>query len=518
VNTILRIDTGASGDGRARFEPIGIYAGLGGRAMVSRLVSSEVPTDCIPLGEANRLVFAPGLLSGTGTLPGRLLFGCKSPLTHGLAMASVGGGVAQAFARLGYAAVILEGRPERKRQSAAPDPARELQTVHISKHGVRFAPAENLRGLSAYETARNLRALHGDNVSVVSIGSAGEMRMPSAIISAVDETDCLARHIGRGGPGAVMGAKGIKAIAIDPSGTAQCAAQHPEALILANKALRKNMLRLRGDLPTKRLSHKPCSAKSPGFGCRNCTTEGCPDIFTATKEAASSGQRPDYDATWVYRTICGIDSQAAVAALDALARQYGLDSTELGFTLRVAMEAGIIPLGDAHAASRLLHDIGAGRGLGPLLGAGAVMAAATLGVNGSFAGLNDREDAWKGKPDNSLWSKEELKLSHTLRIAAAALETFGYCRFVSFTVLERPETLQSIIHLVNAAFNLSMTAGDIIALAEDVLRVEADFNRRAQAHCTGEGTSAQHRDTWPESPYEALFETVRREQEPVHGL
>ncbi|MDR3640533.1 MAG: aldehyde ferredoxin oxidoreductase N-terminal domain-containing protein [Humidesulfovibrio sp.] len=516
MNTILRIDTGAPGGIRTRFDPLGIYAGLGGRALVARMVSSEVPTDCLPLSGANRLVFAPGLLSGTGALPGRLTFGCKSPLTHGLAVASVGGSVSQAIARLGYAAVVIEGQPKQVRKTTAPHAARGLVTVHISKDGVRFLPADDLRGRSAHESARFLRARHGDAVSVIGIGSAGEMRMSSAVISAVDENDCLTRHIGRGGPGAVMGAKGIKAIVIDPCGCQKSPAQHPAAMDLANEAVRQMLLRLRGDLPVERPSLTPRGVTSPVFGCRNCTTSGCPDIFPETGEAASSGQRPDYDASWVYKEICGIDSQAAMAALDALTRQYGLDSTELGFTLRVAMEADIIPVGDAYAASRLLHDIGAGKGLGHLLGAGAVMAAATLGVDSIFAGADAQEEGWGSRRGNDVCSGEQRELSRTLRIAAAVLETFGYCRFVAFTVLEHPEILQSMIEIVNAAFGLRITTADIVALAEDVLRVEADFNRRA--HRSDDGDKTPQCGNWPESPYEALFETVRREQEPIHGF
>jgi len=82
-------------------------------------------------------------------------------------------------------------------------------------------------------------------------------------------------------------------------------------------------------------------------------------------------------------------------------------------------------------------------------------------------------------------------------------------------VLERPEALQSMIRIVNAAFGLTMTTAHILALAEDVLRIESDFNRRANR--TDDGKDAQHGGNWPESPYEALFETVRREQGPVHG-
>src|SRR5512139_1659868 len=109
----LRIDVGAAGGPKATTTPMGDYAGFGGRALTSAIVAKEVPPLCHPLGAENKLIIAPGMLSGTaGAMSGRLSIGTKSPLTGGIKEANSGGQAAQVLARLGYAAIVLEGKPK----------------------------------------------------------------------------------------------------------------------------------------------------------------------------------------------------------------------------------------------------------------------------------------------------------------------------------------------------------------------------------------------------------------------
>ena len=93
------------------------------------IVAKEVPPLCHALGAENKLVIAPGILSGTAaSMSGRLSVGCKSPLTGGIKEANSGGQGAQVLARLGYAAIILEGKPE----------GDDLYKVFINKDGVKI--------------------------------------------------------------------------------------------------------------------------------------------------------------------------------------------------------------------------------------------------------------------------------------------------------------------------------------------------------------------------------------------
>ena len=108
MDKILRINMGADGGPAVNSEPVGDYAGSGGRGLTSAIVSNEVPPLCHPLGEDNKLVIAPGLLSGsTAAMSGRISVGCKSPLTGGIKEANAGGQPSQMLGRLGYAAIVL---------------------------------------------------------------------------------------------------------------------------------------------------------------------------------------------------------------------------------------------------------------------------------------------------------------------------------------------------------------------------------------------------------------------------
>ena len=208
MDQILRINMGAENGPAFRIEPAGDYAGLGGRAMTSAVVAKEVPPLCHPLGEDNKLVIAPGMLSGSAAaMSGRLSVGCKSPLTGGIKEANSGGQGAQVLARLGYAAIILEGKPKDD----------TLYKVFINKDGVKITADNSLKMLGNYALVDKIKAEYGEKVACISIGQAGEMKMASATVAVTDMEQRPTRHAGRGGVGAVMGSKQVKAIVLDDS-------------------------------------------------------------------------------------------------------------------------------------------------------------------------------------------------------------------------------------------------------------------------------------------------------------
>ena len=196
MDKILRINMGAEGGPKFGEEPVGDYAEIGGRSLTSTIVSKEVPPLCHALGENNKLVIAPGLLSGTAAaMSGRLSVGCKSPLTGGIKEANAGGQASQVLARLGYAAIVLEGQPS--------DGA--FYKVLINSDGVKIEGADDLKGLGNYDVVDKVKAEHGEKVACISIGQAGEMKMSAASIACTDMEMRPTRHAGRGGVGAVMG-------------------------------------------------------------------------------------------------------------------------------------------------------------------------------------------------------------------------------------------------------------------------------------------------------------------------
>jgi aldehyde:ferredoxin oxidoreductase len=171
MDKLLRVNMSAAGGPKATEEPIGDYAGLGGRALTTGIVFNEVPPTCHPLGAENKLVIAPGMLSGTpAAMSGRISVGCKSPLTGGIKESNSGGQAAQVLARLGYAGIVLEGKPA--------DDA--LYKILINKDGVQIIRDDSLKMLPNYDLIEKMKAEYGDKVACMSIGTAGEMKMGAA--------------------------------------------------------------------------------------------------------------------------------------------------------------------------------------------------------------------------------------------------------------------------------------------------------------------------------------------------
>ena len=181
------------------------WEGLGGRGLTSTIVAQEVPPTSHPLGEHNKLVFAPGLLTGTSAAnSGRMSAGAKSPLTGGIKECNVGGTAGQMHARMGIRALIIEGQP-------AGD---GFYSLHVTRDAVEICEETELVGHGNFTVIETLIERMGKRTGVVSIGTAGEMKMAAANISVCDPEGKI-RSYGRGGLGAVMGAKKIKYITLD---------------------------------------------------------------------------------------------------------------------------------------------------------------------------------------------------------------------------------------------------------------------------------------------------------------
>ena len=196
------------------------YRGLGGRALTSSIVADEVPAECHPLSADNKLVIAPGILTGTGApCAGRLSIGAKSPLTGGIKEANSGGMAALALAALDVQAIVLEGQPTDK----------GLYRLVVTTSGVRIERADEFKGAGNYSTVESHRQKFGDKVACLSIGPAGEMFAAASSVAVTDMEGRPTRHCGRGGMGAVMASKGVKVIVVDPAGGQRSKAADPDA-------------------------------------------------------------------------------------------------------------------------------------------------------------------------------------------------------------------------------------------------------------------------------------------------
>ncbi|MFP4212664.1 MAG: aldehyde ferredoxin oxidoreductase family protein [Desulfohalobiaceae bacterium] len=539
MDKILRIDV-TGGQPQAKEEPLGDYAGLGGRALTSALVNKEVTAECHPLGPENKLVIAPGLLSGTAaTNSGRLSVGCKSPLTGTIKEANSGGQGAQVLAKLGYAAIVLEG----ERQGD------ELFVVRISKDEVKIDKDNSVRMLTNYQLKDKFESEYLKNGAMISIGTAGEMRMANSTVAVTDPEGRPARHAGRGGVGAVMGSKGIKAILLDGTGTKMLQPKDPEKFKEANKKFTEglrnhavtgqglpaygtnvltNIINEAGGYPTynfktgqyqdagkisgeSQAELESSRGGNPTHGCHRGCVMRCSGEFL-DKDGNFVSKQPEYETVWAHGGNCGICDLDDIAKLDFLDDDYGFDTIEMGTAIGVAMEAGLIEFGDAKGAINLVHEAGKGTPLGRILGSGTEVTAKAFGIERApvvkgqslpaydprsvkgigvtyatttmgadhTAGYAVAQNMLKvGGDVDPLKPEGQVDLSRTLQIATASIDATGMCLFIAFAVLDQPETFQALIDMINACYGLELTADDVTELGKSILKNERDFNAKA---------------------------------------
>ena len=540
MDKILRIDVGAEGGPKATTTPMGDYAGFGGRALTSAIVSKEVPPLCHPLGGENKLVIAPGLLSGSaGAMSGRISVGCKSPLTGGIKEANSGGQPSQVLAKLGYNAIVLEGKP-------ATD---DLYKVFINKDGVKITKDNSLKLMPNYDLVEKMKKEYGDKISCISIGPAGERKMGAATVAFTDMELRPTRHAGRGGVGAVMGAKNIKVIVLDATGMPVREPKDLQKFQDANKrfieGLKKhpvtgqglpaygtnvltNILNEVGGYPTYNFKQgrfdgaakisgetlAETETKRKGLATHGCH-RGCVIQCSGTyndKDGHYLTKQPEYETVWAHGGNCGINDLDKIAMLDFLDDNYGIDTIEMGATIAVAMEAGLAKFGDADAAIKLVNEVGKGTDLGRILGNGAGMTGKAFGVERVPVVKNQAMPAYDpravqgigvtyattpmgadhtagyavtanvlkvGGDVNALKPEGQIELSRNLQIATAAIDSTGMCLFIAFAILDQPDTFQALLDMLSAFTGGNVTGDGVTELGKKILKMERDFNKSA---------------------------------------
>jgi aldehyde:ferredoxin oxidoreductase len=360
------------------------------------------------------------------------------------------------------------------------------------------------------------------------------------------------RHAGRGGLGAVMGSKGVKVIVVDDTGAKMRSPKDPEKFKEANKrfveGLRKhpvtgsglpaygtnvltNILNESGGYPTynfkqgrfdeaHRISGEAQAELETERGGSGAATHGCHRgcVIRCSgtyhdKDGHYLTKQPEYETVWAHGGNCGICELDSIARLDYLDDTLGLDTIEMGVTIGVAMEAGLIPFGDAQGAIRLLEEeVGKGTALGRILGSGAEVTGKVFGVErvptvkgqalpaydpravqgigvtyatspmgaDHTAGYAVATNILKvGGEVDPLRPEGQIELSRNLQIATAAIDSTGMCLFIAFALLDQPETFQALLDMLNSFHGLSLTAEDVSSLGKKVLSMERDFNSRA---------------------------------------
>jgi aldehyde:ferredoxin oxidoreductase len=391
------------------------WARWAGRGLTSTIVFDEVDPTCHPLGPHNKLVIAPGWVTGSPAAPssGRTSFGGKSPLTGGIKESNAGGLSGQQIAKLGLAAIILEGQPEKGK----------WYTLVVDKDGVKFEDAAPLMGKGMYEVDELLWEKHPDT-AVIGIGPAGEMKLSNAGISINDMENKPGRYAGRGGLGAVMGARGVKAMVVDGKGGPGVEIANQDVFKKGRRALTEsiqehaltkkdgglnaygtavliNVLNEAGGLPTRNFSagqfegaarisgeriaeviEERCREGGSGttdHGCHPGCIIKCSSIYP-DEDGAEFVSCLEYETVWSLGANCGIDDLDYVAKMTRECNDVGLDTIEAGNTLAVAMDGGVISFGDAEAALNLLSEVGRATPMGRIIGQGVEATAKAFGV------------------------------------------------------------------------------------------------------------------------------------------
>ena len=514
------------------------YAGLGGRGLTSIMINKDVPPTCDPLGPENKLIIAPGYLSGTVLVnSSRLSIGAKSPLTGGIKESNVGGTVAADLAHLGITAIIVEGRPSSADAS---------YLLKIDAQGnAELLDAGAYKGLRTYELVRQLKEAYGDKNSITCIGPAGEFLLTAASIQTTDADGRPCRAAGRGGLGAVMGSKGLKAVIVDKSGKATDALADADtfkesakkyakavrdddftpALAELGSAVLVAPINAVGAFPTRNARDgqfdevekitgetmaeiiKKRGGINAHMGCAQCIIRCSNEYVDEKGEYVTSSL--EYETIWSMGGMCGNSDLDSIAKLDFLCDDIGLDTISTGVALAVAMDAGYKPFGDAQAAIEMVEAVAEGSEMGKIIGngPGAVgkhfnhdrvpviknqsMAAydprAIQGMAVTYATTpmgGDHTAGWVvdqnleefGGTLDRFSAKGQVEASRDTQIHMAAVDTVGICDFAQSGF---GAGLDNVCKMVAAKLGQPFSEEDWTALGTRILKAEREFNRRA---------------------------------------
>jgi aldehyde:ferredoxin oxidoreductase len=378
---------------------------LGGRGFIAKILYDELPKGADPLGPENKLIIAAGPLSGTfWPSAAKIVFGTKSPLTGGYGDSNLGGFLMAELKYAGYDMIILEGA------------SKEPLYLFIDDDRVELRDAKPYWGKGALELERQLKEEIGESFQFATIGQAGENLVPYANINHE-----FGRQAGRCGMGAVMGSKGLKAIAVH--GTGGIPLDDPEGLIrITKEALRYitsqpyfKRFRLYGTtditdwcqgmgvLPTKNFTYgdydkeetlapetlrgKILVRDKACFGCPlNCSN------YTHSKKYKTYIDGPEYETIGMLGSNLLLEDIEDVQYLNTLCDDYGMDTIAVGGTIGFAMECyerGILKredldgvdlqFGNTEAIEAMIKRIAYQEGVGKMFAEGSRSMARKLG-------------------------------------------------------------------------------------------------------------------------------------------
>jgi aldehyde:ferredoxin oxidoreductase len=503
---------------------------LGGRGLLARILNDEVDPACDALGRGNKLVFAPGLFTGHMLSSiDRLSIGAKSPLTGGIKESNAGGRTALQLTLLGIKALVIENAPK------GPD----WWILHLRSDGARFERADDLVGLGVYEAANILLKRFGDKVAIAMIGPGGEMGLSAAGIQNIDKDRTPSRINARGGLGAVMGSKRLKAIVIDSQG-----GQKPPIADLIrfkktqqefNRALASHPVvnsftdygtagmtmityafgglptrnfssgqfegadRISGEFMRQSLLARGGESKTTHACMAGCTIR-CSNVY-GDAEGKAIVSPLEYETIGLMGSNLGIDDLDIIARLNWQVNDLGLDSIEIGGALGVSAEAGLMEFGNGEQALKLLGEIRSGSALGRVIGNGAGATGHNFNVkripvvkNQTISAYDPRAIKGTGvtyatSPQGAdhtagltirykidhLDPKIQAEASKKAQINMAGYDTIGACIFSGYGFGAAPELVREFYE---SRFGIEVGSDILQVLGRETLKLEREFNRR----------------------------------------
>jgi len=408
VGTVLRVNLTT---GKVSREPLNVALAkdyLGARGLGSKYLFDEIDPTIDPLSPENKLIFAPGPLTGSyAPSGGRYNVVTKGPLNGTIAASNSGGTWGPALKFAGYDLLIIEGK--------APKPV----YLWIKDDIVQIRDAAHLWGKLVPETTDALREETDDGAKIACIGPAGENQVLFAAIM-----NDMHRAAGRSGVGAVMGSKNLKAVAVVGSGSVSCADNagflsavmdarhkiqaHPvggTGFRLYGSEILMNIINQVGASPTRNWQDAffPEADKVSGEtlaanqlqrpkGCFSCIIS-CGRVTKITNpKYKGEGEGPEYETAWGFGGDCGVSNFDAGIKANYYCNEYGMDTISMAATVACAMELyekGFIThedtggmaltFGDPDAMVEAVRLTGAGEGFGKRLGLGSYRLAESCG-------------------------------------------------------------------------------------------------------------------------------------------
>lgn len=512
--------------GSIRKEPLAPeMALLGGRGLVDAILLAEVDPPCHPLGPGNKLILAPGLLAGTA-LPtsSRLSVGGKSPLTGGIKEANVGGNAAQILARMGLAAVVVEGQ-------AGEGGCRVLV---VDSESARLEDRPELKLMGNYRAATLLRDSYGQEMVIILAGPCGEMGLAAASVAVTDPEGRPCRHAGRGGLGAVMASRGLKAVVLAPAGLKMIKGERPKDFARAARDYTRQVVQgarnpfwqeygtpgivdaasARGSLPTRYYREGSYDKRAgingrrfkeliqkrggrTGHPCMNGCIVRCSNIYNdAQGQYLTSGL--EYETLCLLGSNLDIDDLDTVAKLDFLCDDYGLDTIETGAALGALSQTNLFSLGDGPGAIELVHQIGRGTVLGRVLGQGAAVVGRVFGLSRVAAvkgqsipahaprALKGLGVTYATSPQGAdhtagfvleepLSAQGQAERSRKVQLSSVLGDSLGICQFAE---VDRND-FALLARLLGPLLGLEVTPEEVRNLGPEALLRERDFNHAA---------------------------------------